>query len=180
MIGPTRTSPRLLTAKAVVERASVARFCCRTLLRAVAGCDNFIAIWPNLQGQIDDLLLILFVDLCTDTGQGQKNQADLSVICSASSEVVMLQKQSISTLRIWLVASSLLFPLYTFTADAQQITGVPGSPSATVTIDGKQLPPPPIPFGGVIKEKASEFEALVAAARRAAEGRAQRAAHHDG
>ena len=60
------------------------------------------------------------------------------------------------TVQRWLVASSLLFPLYTFTADAQQITGVPGSPSATVTIDGKQLPPPPMPFGGVIKEKASE------------------------
>ena len=68
----------------------------------------------------------------------------------------MLQKQSISTLPIWLVVSSLLFPLFTFTADAQQITGVPGSPSATMTIDGKQLPPPPLPFGGVIKEKASE------------------------
>jgi hypothetical protein len=27
-------------------------------------------------------------------------------------------------------------------ATAQQINGVPGSPSATVTIDGKQLPPP--------------------------------------
>ena len=40
---------------------------------------------------------------------------------------------------------------------AQQITGVPGSPSATTTIDGKQLPPPPMPFGGVIKEKASEL-----------------------
>jgi len=35
---------------------------------------------------------------------------------------------------------------------AQQITGVPGSPSATVTLDGKQLPPPPMPFGGVIKQ----------------------------
>ncbi|HRD89718.1 MAG TPA: arylsulfatase [Accumulibacter sp.] len=35
---------------------------------------------------------------------------------------------------------------------AQQITGVPGSPSATITIDGKQLPPPPPKFGGVIKE----------------------------
>jgi arylsulfatase A-like enzyme len=41
-------------------------------------------------------------------------------------------------------------------ASAQQITGVPGSPSATVTIDGKQLPPPPLPFGGVIKETATE------------------------
>jgi hypothetical protein len=26
---------------------------------------------------------------------------------------------------------------------AQEITSVPGSPSATTTIDGKQLPPPP-------------------------------------
>src|SRR5208337_3475371 len=39
---------------------------------------------------------------------------------------------------------------------AQQITGVPGSPSATVTIDGKQLPPPPMGFGGVIKESAKD------------------------
>src|SRR5208282_5243755 len=39
---------------------------------------------------------------------------------------------------------------------AQQINGVPGSANSTVTVDGKQLPPLPIPFGGVIKEKASE------------------------
>ena len=31
---------------------------------------------------------------------------------------------------------------------AQQVTGVPGSPEATTTIDGKQLPPPPPNFGG--------------------------------
>jgi hypothetical protein len=37
---------------------------------------------------------------------------------------------------------------------AQQISGVPGSPNATVTIDGKQLPPPPMKFRGVIKEGA--------------------------
>src|ERR1035438_5342480 len=37
-------------------------------------------------------------------------------------------------------------------AAAQQITGVPGSPSATITLDGKQLPPPPGKFGGVINE----------------------------
>jgi arylsulfatase A-like enzyme len=37
-------------------------------------------------------------------------------------------------------------------ARAQQINGVPGSPSATMTLDGKQLPPPPLPFGGVIKK----------------------------
>ena len=41
-------------------------------------------------------------------------------------------------------------------ASAQQVTGVPGSPSATTTIDGKQLPPPPAPFGGVIKESAKD------------------------
>ena len=33
---------------------------------------------------------------------------------------------------------------------------MPGSPSATTTIDGKQLPPPDPHFGGVIKEKATE------------------------
>jgi len=37
---------------------------------------------------------------------------------------------------------------------AQQITGTPGSPSATTTLDGKQLPPPPPKFGGVITESA--------------------------
>jgi Arylsulfatase A and related enzymes len=39
---------------------------------------------------------------------------------------------------------------------AQQINGTPGSPDATVTIDGKQIPPPPLPFGGVIKESAPD------------------------
>ncbi|HXX83291.1 MAG TPA: arylsulfatase [Casimicrobiaceae bacterium] len=42
----------------------------------------------------------------------------------------------------------------TGSAAAQQITGVPGSPSATTTITGKQLPPPAPPFGGVIKNDA--------------------------
>src|SRR5712664_4977180 len=41
-------------------------------------------------------------------------------------------------------------------ANAQQINGTPGSPSATITIDGKQLPPPPPKFGGVIKESAKD------------------------
>src|SRR5438309_9434946 len=35
-----------------------------------------------------------------------------------------------------------------------QTTGTPGSPSATTTIDGKQIPPPDPKFGGVIKETA--------------------------
>jgi arylsulfatase len=41
-------------------------------------------------------------------------------------------------------------------AAAQQITGTPGSPSATITIDGKQLPPPPPKFGGVIRQEAGD------------------------
>ena len=41
-------------------------------------------------------------------------------------------------------------------ADAQQITGTLGSPDAATTLDGKQLPPPDLPFGGVIKEKAKD------------------------
>ena len=39
---------------------------------------------------------------------------------------------------------------------AQQITGTPGSPSATTTISGKQLPAPDPEFGGVIKQTADE------------------------
>jgi arylsulfatase len=38
----------------------------------------------------------------------------------------------------------------------QQSTDAPGSPSATTTIDGKQLPPPPPKFGGVIEESAKD------------------------
>src|ERR1022692_1488542 len=48
----------------------------------------------------------------------------------------------------WLLTAS--------TASAQQITGVPGSANATVTLDGKQLPPPPMPFGGVIPTPAMD------------------------
>ena len=64
-------------------------------------------------------------------------------------------------------------------AAAQQITGVPGSPSATTTIDGKQLPPPPAKFGGVIKESAKDSKPLLATHGGAAQARAERAAHHD-
>jgi arylsulfatase A-like enzyme len=39
---------------------------------------------------------------------------------------------------------------------AQQASGTSGSPSATTTLDGKQLPPPPSKFGGVIKESAKD------------------------
>ena len=46
------------------------------------------------------------------------------------------------------------------TLRAQQISGVPGSPDATVTLEGKQLPPPPMEFGGVINQTAGGFHSL--------------------
>src|SRR5882724_8948752 len=51
----------------------------------------------------------------------------------------------------WLLAATL-----TAATVAAQVTGELGSPSATVTLDGKQLPPPPMKFGGVIKESATD------------------------
>jgi arylsulfatase A-like enzyme len=51
----------------------------------------------------------------------------------------------------FLLAAALAAPVA-----AQQVTGVLGEPSATTTIDGKQIPPPPPKFGGVIKESAAD------------------------
>jgi arylsulfatase A-like enzyme len=49
------------------------------------------------------------------------------------------------------------FVLAAFSAQAQvQTTGTPGAPSATTTIDGKQLPAPDPKFGGVINETAKD------------------------
>jgi arylsulfatase A-like enzyme len=55
-----------------------------------------------------------------------------------------------------LAAFLMVLGLATASANAQQVTGTPGSPSATTSIDGKQIPPPPPKFGGVIKESAKD------------------------
>lgn len=52
--------------------------------------------------------------------------------------------------------SFLLGTSYLPGAIAQTVNGTLGSPSATTTIDGKQLPPAPPKFGGVIKENAKD------------------------
>jgi arylsulfatase len=52
------------------------------------------------------------------------------------------------------LAAFTLGTLLTSGASAQQINGVPGSPSATITIPGDQLPAPPQPFGGKIERDA--------------------------
>ena len=42
---------------------------------------------------------------------------------------------------------------------AEQITGTLGSPGATTTVSGKQLPSPDPKFGGVIKDNALQSKA---------------------
>ena len=56
-----------------------------------------------------------------------------------------------STLSILTLTMPILLP-----AAAQQVTGTPGSPDATITIDGHVLPPPPQAFGGEIGLNANE------------------------
>jgi hypothetical protein len=48
------------------------------------------------------------------------------------------------------------FMLSPHTANTQQITGTPGSPSATTTIDGNYIPNPPPAFGGEINLNAKD------------------------
>jgi arylsulfatase len=54
------------------------------------------------------------------------------------------------------LAALMLFPLTAVMALGQQVTGTPGSPSATTTIDGRYLPPQPPAFGGEINLEASK------------------------
>jgi len=58
-----------------------------------------------------------------------------------------------------ITVSVVTFALYASCCIAQQVTGELGSPGATTTLDGKQLPPPDPKFGGEIKEKAPESKA---------------------
>src|SRR5271168_4553274 len=63
---------------------------------------------------------------------------------------------AIRTASLQLLATSVLLPLMGAGAQAQQTTGVPGSPNATTTIDGRYLPPPPQPFTGRIELNAAQ------------------------
>ena len=56
----------------------------------------------------------------------------------------------------WAAAFCAAFTLLSESSFAQQINGTPGSPDATTTISGKQLPPPDPKFGGVIKDTAPD------------------------
>jgi arylsulfatase len=54
------------------------------------------------------------------------------------------------------LAALLLMPLTAFSAYGQQTIGVPGSPGATTTIDGRYLPNPPPVFRGEISPNAAQ------------------------
>jgi arylsulfatase A-like enzyme len=61
-----------------------------------------------------------------------------------------------SRLFLSLLASTALSVVGAVPAMAQQTRGTPGAPSATMTIEGNQLPPPRPAFGGVIEETAKD------------------------
>src|SRR6188472_3725603 len=67
-----------------------------------------------------------------------------------------IAEPSIMKIRHSVLAGASFLAFGCVSASAQQVLGVPGSPGATTTIDGKQLPPPDPKFGGVIKQKASD------------------------
>jgi hypothetical protein len=71
----------------------------------------------------------------------------------------MKKRNTLSPIARSAVISIALMAALAMTAMAQQISGTPGSPSATTTIDGKQLPAPDPKFGGVIKEDALQSKA---------------------
>jgi hypothetical protein len=68
-------------------------------------------------------------------------------------------EDTVMTKRMWLPTAALLLGAVlapAVLAVAQQITGVPGSPSATRTIPGDVLRPPEVPFGGEINLNADQ------------------------
>jgi len=63
-----------------------------------------------------------------------------------------------TTVAPWLRLLVTIVPLmlHALPGMAEEQTGVLGSPGATRTIDGKQLPPPPPKFGGKIARNAAQ------------------------
>ena len=68
----------------------------------------------------------------------------------------MRVSQKVRTVSRQLLAGCVLLALVGATAQAQQTTGVLGSPDATTTIDGRYLPPPPQKFEGQINLNAAQ------------------------
>jgi arylsulfatase A-like enzyme len=96
-----------------------------------------------------------------DLDQDRSAQCDYSIEHATCSYAKASFQPEVFAMKIShrIFAGVSLLALSCTSALAQQITGVPGSPGATTTITGQQLPPPDSKFGGVIKEKASESTA---------------------
>ena len=67
-----------------------------------------------------------------------------------------MQSRNVRTLSVCLSIAAFLSLAGSAHAQAVQTTGTPGSPSATTTIDGKQLPAPPPKFQGKIERNAAQ------------------------
>jgi arylsulfatase A-like enzyme len=61
-----------------------------------------------------------------------------------------MKTRRMQTLIAAALLSTALYPAPVAAQHSSQTTGTPGSPSATTTIDGRYIPPPPQPFGGEI------------------------------
>ena len=72
------------------------------------------------------------------------------ILMNSQEEHMMKTRAVLPTILAFIVAVMLAAA----PAFAQQVTGTLGSPSATTSISGEQLPPPDPKFGGVIKEDA--------------------------
>jgi arylsulfatase len=60
------------------------------------------------------------------------------------------------TVAMWLRVLPIKAQQTVASGGSQQVAGTPGSPSATTTINGAQLPPPPQPFAGKIERNAAQ------------------------
>ena len=69
--------------------------------------------------------------------------------------MIKFSRKTVRPVAIGLISGGVLMMSAALAAYAQQSTGTPGSPSATTTIDGRQLPPPPQQFRGTIEREAT-------------------------
>src|SRR5919106_6184089 len=70
-----------------------------------------------------------------------------------SEEQVTMRRRTFPPMMLGLVMGGVLAAV---PALAQQITGTPGSPGGTTTVDGRYVPPPPQPFEGQIELNATQ------------------------
>src|SRR5216683_4585137 len=106
-------------------------------------------------GYLTDLSSISFQSSCTSDSGPLLAIGNSGRFCI---DAAILRRSGMNRITMTLSLSVLLGTALSSGAMAQQINGTPGSPSATITIDGKQLPPPPPKFGGVIKESAKDSQ----------------------